>query len=572
MIQNYLLIAEESTFSVLFNQNSFLVGIVIFFILIITIDKIISILEKTWNSLSDRIFDPTVDSYDPFGEFTALDQNVVQVISDTNTRFDDVAGNEEAKEELKEVVKFLKDPDSFAKLGAGVPKGVLLGGPPGTGKTLLAKAIAGEAGTPFLKVSGSQFVELLVGVGAARVRELFEKARSLKPSIIFIDEIDSIARARSGNNNMGGGNDEREQTLNQILTEMDGFESDSGIVVIAASNRIDILDPAIKRAGRFDRQITINNPNLRERQSILKVHARGKKLDSLVSIPQIAQRTIGFSGADLANVLNEAAILATRRKKDTITMNEINVSIDRIVIGLEGKQVSRVKARQLTGFHEMGHAFIGSLINENDGIEKLTLVPRGNTQGTTWTIPSPSQYNSRNIFINQILIAIAGRAAEEMVSGVAECTVGAQQDISQMTRNVRTMILRYAMARLQELKQQVQQRNLSFLGSDVKQELNNIIDNFTTNFMDITYQEVLSFLEIVRPGGERLVDELMVSEELSGKDLRTLAREYLSNLSALEILYNSRQSSLFDIMAPNLKKSINEVELEADEIILNLEK
>ena len=572
MLESIFLLSEENIVSNIVNENSLLIGIVVFLIFLISADKITSIVEKTWNNLSDRIFDPTLDSYDPFGEFTALDQNVVQVITDTNTKFEDVAGNEEAKGELKEVVKFLKDPDSFAKLGAGVPKGVLLGGPPGTGKTLLAKAIAGEAGTPFLKVSGSQFVELLVGVGAARVRELFEKARSLKPSIIFIDEIDSIARARSGNNNMGGGNDEREQTLNQILTEMDGFESDSGIVVIAASNRIDILDPAIKRAGRFDRQITINNPNLKERQSILKVHARGKKLDELVSIAQIAQRTIGFSGADLANVLNEAAILATRRKKQTISMSEINVSIDRIVIGLEGKQVSRVKARQLTGFHEMGHAFIGSLINENDGIEKLTLVPRGNTQGTTWTIPSPSQYNSRNIFINQILIAIAGRAAEEMVGGVAECTVGAQQDISQMTRNVRTMILRYAMARLQELKQQAQQRNLSFLGSDVKQELNNIIDNFTTNFMDITYQEVLSFLETVRPGGERLVDELMVSEELSGKDLRTLAREYLSNLSALEILYNSRQSSLFDIMAPNLKKSINEVEEEADQILLSLAK
>jgi len=541
--------------------------LVAFLILFVLGDRIVSLFEKTWTKVSDRIYDPT-DSADPFTDFASLDQNVVQVITDTKVKFEDVAGNEEAKEELVEVVKFLKEPETFAKLGAGVPKGVLLGGPPGTGKTLLAKAIAGEAGVPFLKVSGSQFVELLVGVGASRVRELFEKARSLKPSIIFIDEIDSIARARSGNNSMGGGNDEREQTLNQILTEMDGFEVDSGVVVIAASNRIDILDPAIKRPGRFDRQITINNPNLRERLSILKVHARGKKLDKSVSLPQVAQRTIGFSGADLANVLNEAAILATRRKKETILMQEINISIDRIVIGLEGKQVSRVKARQLTGFHEMGHAFIGSLINENDGIEKLTLVPRGRTQGTTWTIPSASQYNSRNLFINQVLIAISGRAAEEIVGGVAECTVGAQQDLAQMTRNVRVMILRYAMARLQELKQQAQQRNLFFLGSDVKQELNNIIDNFTTNFMDITYQEVLSFLEIIRPGGERLVDELMVSEELTGRDLRALAKEYLSNLTSLEILYNSRQSSLFDLMAPELQKSIAEVEQETEKRVL----
>jgi cell division protease FtsH len=538
--------------------------------LIATSDKTLSIFEKSWDKFSDKIYDPTNDSYDPFGEFSNLDQSIIQVVTDINIKFDDVAGNEEAKDELKEVVKFLKDPDNFSKLGAGVPKGVLLGGPPGTGKTLLAKAIAGEAGTPFLKVSGSQFVELLVGVGASRVRELFEKARSLKPSIIFIDEIDSIARARSANNSMGGGNDEREQTLNQILTEMDGFESDSGVVVIAATNRIDILDPAIKRAGRFDRQITINNPNLKERTSILKVHARGKKLDENVSLTQIAQRTIGFSGADLANVLNEAAILAARRKKLAITMQEINTSIDRIVIGLEGKQVIRVKARQLTAFHEMGHAFVGGLINENESIEKLTLVPRGNTQGTTWTIPSQSQYNSRGVFINQVLIAIAGRAAEEIVSGPAECTVGAQQDINQMTRTIRTMVLRYALARLQELKQQAQQRNLFFLGSDVKQELNNIIDTFTTNFMDITYNEVLNFLEVIRPGGERLVDELMVAEELSGKDLKTLAKEYISSLKSAEVLYGSRESSLFDLMAPELKKSITEIEKEAEELKLKI--
>ena len=544
-------------------------GIIFFLLFILLSDTIINVFDKVWGSVSDEIYDPEDDSSDPFGDFTGLDQNVISVETDTKIKFEDVAGNEEAKAELKEVVKFLKDPESFSKLGAGVPKGVLLGGPPGTGKTMLAKAIAGEAETPFLKVSGSQFVELLVGVGAARVRELFEKARALEPSIIFIDEIDSIARARSGNNSMGGGNDEREQTLNQILTEMDGFSSNTGVVVIGASNRIDILDPAIKRAGRFDRQITINNPNLKERQAILKVHARGKKIDAAVSFAQIAQRTIGFSGADLANLLNEAAILATRRKKRTITMEEINLSVDRVVIGLEGKQVIRVKARQLTAFHEMGHAFVGSLINENDGIEKLTLVPRGNTQGTTWTIPSPSQYNSRRIFVNQVLIAIAGRAAEEIVSGTGECTVGSQQDLSQMTRTVRTMVLRYAMARLQELKQQIQQKNLFFLGSDVKQELNNIVDNFTTNFMDITYNEVVSFLEVIRPGGERLVDQLMISEELTGKDLRTIAREYISSLTALEVLYNSRQSSLFDLLTPELKKSIAEIEEEAERLIAN---
>jgi cell division protease FtsH len=540
--------AKEQFFSIPLPAQIFIVFLLIFFLS----ERILVFFETLWRTFSEEIYDPTNESFDPLSDFTSLDQNVLQVITDTKIQFDDVAGNDEAKEELKEVVKFLKDPDSFSKLGAGVPKGVLLGGPPGTGKTLLAKAVAGEAKVPFLKVSGSQFVELLVGVGAARVRELFEKARSMKPSIIFIDEIDSIARARSGNNSMGGANDEREQTLNQILTEMDGFQIDTGVVVIAATNRIDILDPAIKRPGRFDRQITINNPNLKERQSILKVHARGKKIDPSVSLAQIAQRTIGFSGADLANVLNEAAILATRRKKLTITMAEVNASIDRLVIGLEGKKLLRVKARQLTAFHEMGHAFVGTLVNEEEGIEKLTLVPRGNTQGTTWIIPSFSQYNSRRLFVTKMLIALSGRAAEEMISGEAECTVGAQQDLAQITRILRTMISRYALARLQELKQQAQQRNLFLLGSDVKQELNNIIDNFTTNFMDITYNEVLSFLENIRPGGELIVDELLIYEELSGKDLKTVVKQYLTTLMDLEILFDNQQSSLFDLVLPEL--------------------
>jgi len=542
------------------------------FLVFVILDRFFFAFEKIWDKIFDKIYsyDATSEGGDPLSDFVGLDQTVIQVFNETKIKFEDVAGNEEAKVELKEVVKFLKDPESFAKLGASVPKGVLLGGPPGTGKTLLARAVAGESGTPFLKVSGSQFVELLVGVGAARVRELFEKARSLKPAIIFIDEIDSIARARSTNGGMGGGNDEREQTLNQILTEMDGFQSDSGIVVMAATNRIDILDPAIKRPGRFDRQITISNPNLKERLAILKVHARGKKFKEGLALSQIALRTIGFSGADLANLLNEAAILATRRKKKWITIKEVNASIDRLVIGLEGTQLVRVKARQLTAFHEMGHAVIATLVNGGDKIEKLTLVPRGSTQGTTWTVPSMSQYNSRQIFVQQILIALAGRAAEETVNGASECTVGAQQDFLQMTRTLRTMILRYAMARLQELKQEAQQRNLYLLGSDVKTELNNIIDNFTTNFLDTTYNEVLKTLELVRPGGERLVDELMVFEELSGKELRMLAGESITNLTVNEILYNNRQSSLLNLIPPELKKSVERVEEEVKSLVLQL--
>ncbi len=559
-----------SQFFFLLTENFFsipieIIGFILLFLFLFILEKTLFIVEREGSDFLEEIYTPNstggsqTDPFDAISDFTSLDQNVLQVINETKIKFDDVAGNEEAKEELKEVVKFLKNPESFSKLGAGVPKGVLLGGPPGTGKTLLAKAVAGEAKVPFLKVSGSQFVELLVGVGAARVRELFEKARSVKPAIIFIDEIDSVARARSGANSMGGANDEREQTLNQILTEMDGFEVDTGIVVIAASNRIDILDPAIKRPGRFDRQVTISNPNLKERQLILKVHARGKKLDSSISFLQIAQRTIGFSGADLANVLNEAAILATRRKKSFITMDEINTSIDRLVIGLEGKPLSRIKARQLTAFHEMGHALIGSLINDEEGIEKLTLVPRGNTQGTTWTIPSLSQYNSRKFFLNIIFIALSGRAAEEMVNGAAECTTGAQQDIAQLTRILRTMILRYALTQLQQFKQQAQQRNLFLLGSDVKQELNNFVDNFTTNFLDITYNEVSSFLEKMRPGAERVVDQLLIYEELSGKDLANSIKEYLSTLETMEIFSQNQQSSLFELIIPELRKVKNNI-------------
>jgi cell division protease FtsH len=548
---------------------------ILFFLLIPFSEKIFLFFEKskTWFEISNSIEDSDIlndnGDFDPIADFTSLDDYVIQVFNDTKIKFDDVAGNEEAKTELKEVVKFLKDPTNFDKLGASVPKGVLLGGPPGTGKTLLARAIAGESGTPFLKVSGSQFVELLVGVGAARVRELFEKARSLKPAIIFIDEIDSIARTRSSNNSMGG-NDEREQTLNQILTEMDGFQSDTGIVVMAATNRIDILDPALKRPGRFDRQIIISYPNLKERLAILKVHARGKKFKPGLALSQIALRTIGFSGADLANLLNEAAILATRYKKKWITMVDINLSIDRIIIGLEGTPIVRAKPRQLTAFHEMGHALIGTLVNQNEKVEKLTLVPRGNTLGTTWTTPSGSKYNSRNIFLQQILIALAGRVAEEIVVGTTECSAGAQQDFAQITRTLRRIIVRYAMFRLQELKQEAQIRNLYLLGSDVKLEINNIIDNFTTNFLDMSYNEVFKALQLTRPSGERLVDELMLFEELSGKELRILANQYLSNFSRNELLSTNRKSSILSFLPRNLKKSAKEIDRSVKKIFLQL--
>lgn len=548
------------------NLNFFLFIALILFFSFIFSDFSLSIFEKIWLSISKNIFEVEENS-DFFSDFSNSEDSFAEITKDVKIKFTDIAGNEEAKQELEEVVKFLKDPKAFAKLGASVPKGVLLSGPPGTGKTLFAKAIAGESGTPFIKVSGSQFVELLVGIGAARVRELFQTARESKPSIIFIDEIDSIARSRSSNNNMGGGNDEREQTLNQLLTEMDGFESEAGVLVIAATNRPDILDSAIKRPGRFDRQISLNNPTLGERQAILRVHARGKKLDESVSIPQIAQRTIGFSGAELANLLNEAAILAARRRKDSIGMQEINTSIDRILLGLEGKIPTRFKTRLITAFHEIGHAFIGTIVNES--IQKVTLIPRANTQGTTWTLPSGSQYPSRQLFINQFLVALSGRGIEELIGGITESSVGAQQDISQLTRSLRTLIVRYAMTQLQELKQEAQKRNLFFLGSDAKQELNNIVDNFTTNFLDITYQELLTFLTIIRPSSERLADELLLAEEINGMILKSLARDYFKRSQTSEILSNSRESSVFDFFIPELRNAISEVE---EEVLMQKQK
>ena len=528
------------------------------------------LISRTWSEkieelqtevLEDQEIKEEQDSglMDFFPFLPTEEEQELQQFEYVDTTFQDIAGNEEAKKELQEVVRFLKNPEPFIKLGASLPKGVLLGGPPGTGKTLFARAVAGESGTRFFKVSGSEFVEMLAGIGASRVKELFDAAREAQPSIIFIDEIDSIGKARGGNS-MGGASDEREQTLNQILTEMDGFSSTTGVLVIAATNRVDILDPALIRPGRFDRQITLNVPNFQERQAILKVHARGKKLDSEISFSQIAQRTVGFSGADLANVLNEAAILAARYKKKTITMKEISTSVDRLIIGLEGRQFSRIHSRQLTAFHEMGHAVIGTLIDDNQSIQKVSIIPRGNTQGTTWTTPSSSQYSSRQSFINQILIALSGRATEEIINGVGECTVGAQQDINQVTRILRMMIVRYSMARLQELKQEAQQRNLYLLGSDVKQELNNIVDNFTTNYIDLLYNEIVSFLEIIRPTGERIVDELLISEELTGKEVKALVNEYISNYNSWDLLYTEREALLFQAMGPKLMISLSEIE------------
>ncbi len=355
-----------------------------------------------------------------------------QMEAKTGVGFDDVAGIDEAKEELQEVVTFLKQPEKFTAIGAKIPRGVLLIGPPGTGKTLLAKAIAGEAGVPFFSISGSEFVEMFVGVGASRVRDLFKKAKENAPCLVFIDEIDAVGRQRGVG--YGGGNDEREQTLNQLLTEMDGFEGNSGIIVIAATNRPDVLDLALLRPGRFDRQVTVDYPDVQGRELILGIHAQNKKLHEDVQLAAIARRTPGFTGADLANVLNEAAIFTARRRKDAITMAEVNDAIDRVVAGMEGTPLVDSKSKRLIAYHEVGHALIGTLCPGHDPVEKVTLIPRGQAQGLTWFTPDEDQsLMTRNQMIARIAGLLGGRVAEEVIFGEDEVTTGAGNDIEKIT-------------------------------------------------------------------------------------------------------------------------------------------
>ncbi|MDD1434473.1 ATP-dependent zinc metalloprotease FtsH2, partial [Dolichospermum sp. ST_sed6] len=387
-----------------------------------------------------------------------------QMEAKTGVKFDDVAGIEEAKEELQEVVTFLKQPEKFTAVGARIPKGVLLVGPPGTGKTLLAKAIAGEAGVPFFSISGSEFVEMFVGVGASRVRDLFKKAKDNAPCIIFIDEIDAVGRQRGAG--IGGGNDEREQTLNQLLTEMDGFEGNTGIIIIAATNRPDVLDAALLRPGRFDRQVQVDAPDIKGRLEVLQVHARNKKLDKSVSLEAIARRTPGFTGADLANLLNEAAILTARRRKEGITLLEIDDAVDRVVAGMEGTPLVDSKSKRLIAYHEIGHALVGTLLKDHDPVQKVTLIPRGQAQGLTWFMPNEEQgLISRSQLKARITGALGGRAAEEIIFGAAEVTTGAGGDLQQLSGMARQMVTRFGMSDLGPLSLESQQGEV-FLGRD----------------------------------------------------------------------------------------------------------
>jgi cell division protease FtsH len=453
-----------------------------------------------------------------------------QMEAKTGVKFDDVAGIEEAKEELQEVVTFLKQPEKFTAVGARIPKGVLLVGPPGTGKTLLAKAIAGEAGVPFFSISGSEFVEMFVGVGASRVRDLFKKAKDNAPCIIFIDEIDAVGRQRGAG--IGGGNDEREQTLNQLLTEMDGFEGNTGIIIIAATNRPDVLDAALLRPGRFDRQVQVDAPDIKGRLEVLQVHARNKKLDDSVSLEAIARRTPGFSGADLANLLNEAAILTARRRKEGITLLEIDDAVDRVVAGMEGTPLVDSKSKRLIAYHEIGHALVGTLLKDHDPVQKVTLIPRGQAQGLTWFMPNEEQgLITRSQLKARITGALGGRAAEEIIFGAAEVTTGAGGDLQQLSGMARQMVTRFGMSDLGPLSLESQQGEV-FLGRDwtTRSEYSEAIacriDAQVRMIVEECYTNAKKIMRDHRSLADRLVDLLIEKETIDGDELRQIVAEY----------------------------------------------
>ncbi|HEY9762276.1 MAG TPA: ATP-dependent zinc metalloprotease FtsH3 [Trichocoleus sp.] len=453
----------------------------------------------------------------------------VQMEPQTQVTFGDVAGIDQAKLELAEVVDFLKNADRFTAVGAKIPKGVLLVGPPGTGKTLLARAVAGEAGVPFFSISGSEFVEMFVGVGASRVRDLFEQAKSNAPCIVFIDEIDAVGRQRGAG--LGGGNDEREQTLNQLLTEMDGFEGNTGIIIIAATNRPDVLDAALLRPGRFDRQVVVDRPDYAGRLEILNVHARGKTFSKDVDLEKIARRTPGFTGADLSNLLNEAAILAARRNLTEISMDEVNDAIDRVLAGPEKKdRVMSEKRKQLVAYHEAGHALVGALMPDYDPVQKISIIPRGRAGGLTWFTPSEDRMESglysRSYLQNQMAVALGGRIAEEIIFGEEEVTTGASNDLQQVARVARQMVTRFGMSdRLGPVALGRQQGNM-FLGRDINSERDfseetaAAIDEEVRSLVDEAYLRAKKVLTDNRHVLDKLADMLVERETVDAEELQ----------------------------------------------------
>lgn len=445
----------------------------------------------------------------------------------TGVIFDDVAGVDSAKEELQEVVTFLKQPDRFTAVGAKIPKGVLLIGPPGTGKTMLAKAIAGEAGVPFFSLSGSEFVEMFVGVGASRVRDLFHKAKENAPCIVFIDEIDAVGRQR-GSGFGGGGNDEREQTLNQLLTEMDGFQGNTGVIIIAATNRPDVLDTALLRPGRFDRQIMVDYPSLKGRLDILKVHARNKRIAESVSLEGIARRTPGFAGADLANLLNEAAILTARRHKEEVTELEVFDAIDRVSVGMSMRPLMEGTKKRLLAYHEIGHAILQTLLKDAYPLDKVTIIPRsGGTQGFSQGLPTEEEgLYSRSWYLARITVALGGRVAEEVVFGKDDVTSGAYADIQNVTRLVRDMVTQFGMSKLGLVAHNESDRNWWDSRPDYSSKSGIKIDREIRRIVNQCYEHAKQIIIENRDLCDRLVDELIEVETIEGDDFRKIVAEY----------------------------------------------
>lgn len=443
--------------------------------------------------------------------------------------FDDVAGADEEKNELVEVVEFLKDPRKFSVLGARIPKGVLLVGPPGTGKTLLARAVAGEAGVPFFSISGSDFVEMFVGVGASRVRDLFENAKKNAPCIIFIDEIDAVGRHRGAG--LGGGHDEREQTLNQLLVEMDGFGANEGIIIIAATNRPDILDPALLRPGRFDRQVTVDRPDVKGREAILRVHARNKPLSENVFLDRVAKITPGFTGADLENLLNEAALLAARRDKKVIEMDELDEAIDRVIAGPEKKsRVISDKERRLVAFHEAGHAVVGYFLENADEVHKVTIIPRGMAGGYTVMLPKEDRYfMTKEEMLDKVSGLLGGRVAEELV--LKEISTGAHNDLERATGIIRRMITEFGMSEKLGPLQFGHTQGQPFLGRDISHEQNysdaiaHEIDKEMRNFMEQCYERTREVLIQHRDKLDLLAQTLLERETIDKATIEKLMQE-----------------------------------------------
>ncbi len=437
--------------------------------------------------------------------------------------FDDVAGLEEAKEELEEIKDFLANPDKYRAMGAKIPKGVLLFGPPGTGKTLLARAVAGEAGVPFMTISGSDFVEMFVGVGAARVRDLFEQAKQSAPAIVFIDEIDAVGRHRGAG--LGGGHDEREQTLNQLLVELDGFEGNSGVIVMAATNRPDILDPALLRPGRFDRQIVVDAPDLEGREAILKVHSKGKPLAPEIDLGVLARRTPGFTGADLANLINEAALLTARRKKKKIGMSELEEAIDRVIAGPERKsRVMSDEEKKLIAFHETGHALVGFALPNSDPVHKVTIVARGRSLGHTLALPTHDRYLvRRSELVDQLAMLLGGRTAEELI--FADPTSGAANDIEKATEIARKMVMEYGMSDELGPMQYGKASGEVFLGrdygrqADYSDEVAAFIDEEVRKLITAAHDEAREILSTHQEAMERMVEQLLEKETVDRNEV-----------------------------------------------------